>query len=214
LSAAVVACGEVDDPGLEPVDDPRFAAPAPVLPLREPDPQRSVFWGDLHIHTSYSYDAYTMGVRAMPDDAYAYAKGETILHGVGYPIRATRPLDFAAVTDHAEYLGVARSLGEAAPDTMSLREVLETRSPIRITWNFIYQTLFKIASSETRDETFAGDHTEATTSAWRDVVAAAERHDDPGRFTAFIGYEWTSMPEAQNLHRNIVYRDGRVPERP
>ena len=97
LSALVafgVGCTEVDDPTLAPVSDPRFAEPALALRDLGRDPNRNVFWGDLHIHTSLSYDAYTFGVRAMPDDAYVYAKGGSILHrSVLY--RSSRAPDFA-----------------------------------------------------------------------------------------------------------------------
>jgi hypothetical protein len=212
-------CSEVEDPSLSPTTDARFAEPAPPLRDLGRNVERNVFWGDLHIHTSLSYDAYTFGVRAMPDDAYAFAKGNTIQHGVGYPIRARRPLDFAAVTDHAEYLGVPRSRGDADPDPpASLREVLETKSPLRITWYFLQRTLFEMGSSETRDEVFGGEYAdenaEVSSAAWREIVAAADRHDDPGRFTAFIAYEWTSMPSEYNLHRNVVYRSSRAPDFP
>jgi len=218
LLAALVAstgCSRVDDPTLEPRTDARFAAPPPPLRDLGSDALRNVFWGDLHIHTSYSYDAYTFGVRALPDDAYTYAKGGTIQHGAGYPIRASRPLDFAAVTDHAEYLGVPRARGEADPEGQSsLRDVLETGSPLRITWNFLSTTLREMGSSETREEAFGGADPEISTSAWRDIVAAAERHDQPGRFTTFIAYEWSSMPGEENLHRNVVYRSSQVPVYP
>jgi hypothetical protein len=218
VSAALalgVACSDVEDPSLQPVTDPRFAEPAPPLRDLGRDEERNVFWGDLHIHTSFSYDAYTFGVRATPDDAYAYAKGDTILHGIGYPIRASRPLDFAAVTDHAEYLGVPRSRGEADPDPpASLREVLETGSRVRITWNFVKRALLEMGSGETRDEVFGGDYADVSLAAWREIVAAAERHDQPGRFTAFIAYEWSSMPGDNNLHRNVVYRSSRAPDYP
>jgi hypothetical protein len=210
-----VGCSEIDDPTLDPVSDPRFAEPAPVLRDLGRDPNRNVFWGDLHIHTSLSYDAYTFDVRAMPDDAYVYAKGGSILHGIGYPIRATRPLDFAAVTDHAEYLGVPRSRGEADPNPPAgLREILETRSPWRITWSFVGRALLEMGSAETRDEVFGGDYADVSLAAWREVVATAERHNEPGRFTTFIAYEWSSMPDDDNLHRKVVYRSSRAPDYP
>ena len=214
LSSWLLACDRVDDPALRERFDPAKAPPPPELIATPYRSERNVLWGDLHIHTSYSYDAYTLGVRALPDDAYTYAKGGTIAHGVGYPIRASRALDFAAVTDHAEYLGVPRSLGEAAPVDPTLREVLETGSPFAITRNFLATTLLKMGSLETRDEVFGGGDPEISRSAWREIVAAAERHNEPGRFTAFVGYEWSSMPEQENLHRNVIYRSSRVPDFP
>ena len=208
------ACSPVDDPTLAPRTDARFSAAPPELPLRPAEPLRQLLWGDVHIHTSFSFDAYTFGVRALPDDAYAYAKGETIQHAIGYPIRASRPLDFAAVTDHASWLGVARERGERADPEPSLREVLETGSRLRITWHFLDRALFQLGSRERRRETFGEAVPEASRSAWREIVAAAARHDDPGRFTTFVGYEWTSMPGEANLHRNVLYASDRVPELP
>ncbi len=209
------ACGEIRDPALEPSDEAAYDQPAPALRSEPRDRDRHVFWGDLHIHTAFSYDAFTLGVRALPDDAYVFAKGGTIQHAVGYPIRLSRPLDFAAVTDHAEYLGIARERSLASPETgPSLREVLETGSRWRITLNFLKVTLLQMRSSATREETFGGDTSGAASRAWQEIVSAARRHDQPGRFSAFIGYEWSSMPDEQNLHRNVIYRSDRVPEIP
>jgi hypothetical protein len=120
------------------------------------------------------------------------------------------------VTDHAEFLGVARAMAEADPaGHAELRDVLATRSPWRITWNYLRTTFSKMASSETRKEVFGrGDHASASSSAWREILASAARHDQPGRFTTFVGYEWTSMPNEYNLHRNVIYRSGRAPEVP
>ena len=214
-----VGCFAVDDPSLDPVTDARFFEPPPVLRDLARDEGRNVFWGDLHIHTAYSFDAYTLGTRALPDDAYTFAKGGTIQHAIGYPIRAKRPLDFAAITDHVEFLGVPRSRGEASPTPpASPREVLETGNRLRITWNLIRRAFSEMGNAETREEAFGdagtGRNAEISANAWREIMAAAERHNEPGRFTTFIAYEWTSMPNDNNLHRNVVYRTNRAPERP
>lgn len=206
----VSACSRVDDPSLFPAFDPDTALTIVENPVRRADPERSLFWGDLHIHTSLSTDAFTMGVRSLPDDAYIFAKGGEIEHGAGYGIRISRPLDFAAVTDHSEYLGVMRSLN---PDLPLSRRDLRTRllndSPLRNTLAYLRSVLgFDLKS-------IAVDNADDISRvAWQDVIAAAERHNDPGRFTSFIGYEWSSMPESRNLHRNVIYRGSRVPELP
>jgi len=214
LLLCAFACSDIDDPSLDPVTDSRFDLPAPPLRDLGRDPARNVFFGDLHIHTSFSYDAYTFGTRALPDDAYVHAKGGTIDHAIGYPIRASRPLDFAAVTDHVEYLGIARALGEANPAAASLREVLETRSRLKITWHFLEKAFFQVGTAARRESAFGGGDRQDSARAWREIIAAAQRHDDPGRFTTFIAYEWTSMPGDQNLHRNVVYAADRVPDFP
>ncbi len=181
-----------------------------------PSPTRNLLWGDLHVHTALSYDAFTMGVRGTPDDAYIHMKGGTIEHALGYPIRASRPFDFGAVTDHAEFVGAPRQLAqEGANDSQALRESLLSGSRLRVTWNFLRVTQMKMASRETREEVFAlPDLAETSRDAWRDIVDAAERHNDPGRFTTFLAYEWSSMPNERNLHRNVVYESAAAPDFP
>ena len=218
LTAGLAGCGGFEDPTLDASQEARLSAPAPVLKSVERDPLRHVLWGDLHIHTSHSYDAYTFGVRARPDDAYRYTKGETIQHAIGYPIRAKRPLDFAAVTDHAEYLGVARRQAEEAEargeQATMLREVLETGNRLYITFHFLRTTLTQMGSTETREATFGAQSDDAGREAWQEIVNAASRHNIPGSFTTFVGYEWSSMPNDENLHRNVIYRSELVPDRP
>lgn len=207
LTLVLVAGCHVDDPTLRPDSDPRFDEPAPALRDLGRDPLRNVFWGDLHIHTGYSADAWTLGVRAMPDDAYTFTKGGTIQHAAGYPIRASRPLDFAAVTDHAEYLGVPRSRENGTPAEADYRDAIESGNPLAITWHFFRSTLIEMGSW--------GDPDPAVSkSAWDDIVQTSNRHNEPGRFTTFLAYEWTSMPDGNNLHRNVIYRSDRVPDYP
>ena len=209
------ACSRVNDPSLYPLYDPAKAEPPPAKLPVDYSETRNVFWGDLHIHTGLSYDAYTMGVRTGPDDAYRFMKGGTIEHGMGYPIRMSRPLDFGAVTDHAEYLGVPRYLDKDAGGENKLREIMETGSPVRITLNFLYTVFTKMGSVASREKSFAMPGMEDISRlAWQQIIDTAQRHNEPGRFTAFIGYEWTSMPNGNNLHRNVIYKDDKVPEFP
>lgn len=204
------ACSPAPDPGLFPAYDSERAQPPAELPERALNPERSLFWGDLHIHTSLSTDAFTMGVRALPDDAYTFAKGGEIEHAAGYGIRISRPLDFAAVTDHAEYLGVVRALNPDLPlSQRSLRQRLLNDGRVRNTIAYLRSVLgFDLKAVEV--ENAEG----LSRRAWQQVIDAAERHYQPGRFTSFIGYEWSSMPDSRNLHRNVIYRGGQVPELP
>lgn len=210
LALSLAACSPVEDPSLYPVYDEASVPPPPTKQAIPASPAKNVFFGDLHIHTAYSTDAYTMGVRGLPDDAYTFAKGGTIKHPLGTAIRLKEPLDFAAVTDHSEFLGVVR---EAVPDTMlakrSIRERLLEDGRLLNTWLFL-----RIAPGFSLKDLQIDNIGEIVQNTWQHTVAAAERHNDPGRFTAFIGYEWSSMPNAENLHRNVIYRGNQGPDIP
>ena len=204
------ACGRIEDPTLNPQKQPPLSQPAPAIAPVQYSDQRNLLWGDLHVHTSLSYDAYGMGVRILPDDAYSYFKGATIPHGAGYTVRAKRPINFAAVTDHAEYLGVPRHLAGDNAEENPLPSVLATGSPLRITFHWLYSMLTN--KNENPAEVY-GDIEgldQVTQQAWQQTIAAAEAHNNPGRFTTFIGYEYTSMPGGQNLHRNVIFRGSGV----
>ena len=203
----VPGLGHVDDPSLEPAFDAESAAPPPARSRVPANPDRSAFFGDLHVHTSYSTDAFIFGVRALPDDAYHFAKGGTIAHGAGYPIKLSKPLDFLAVTDHAEFLGTARAANPDIPTVRRpLRDVLQNGNRLEITRYWAESVGLIIGDG------FAavGANPAASRAAWEDTIASANRHDDPGVFTAFIGYEWSSL----GIHRNVVYGSERVPDRP
>lgn len=206
----VAACGPVTDPTLHPAFDADKAAPVPARPHSEPNPQGNLYWGDLHIHTSFSTDAYTNGVRTTPDDAWTFVKGGEIAHPAGYGIRLQRPLDFAAVTDHGEYMGVLRATVPDQPlNQRSLRDYLLNDGPIAYTW----MVMRAMADFDLKAVAVDGWQ-DITRSTWAEVVSSAERHNDPGRFSAFIGYEWSSMPDERNLHRNVIYRGSKVPPLP
>ncbi len=210
IGITVVACGPVEDPGLYPEFNPETAAPIAEKKTSQFNPQRSLYWGDLHIHTSYSTDAWTMGVRATPDDAYTFTRGGEIEHAGGYGIKLKRPLDFAAVTDHSEYLGLLRATNPDLPlSARSFRERMQNDGKLRNTIAFLRTALGFDLKDVEKDgwEQF-------TESAWRDTIAAAERNNLPGQFTAFVGYEWSSAPDKDNLHRNVIYRGSEVPTIP
>ena len=214
---AAFGCSEFADPTLDERFDPATAAPPPDREAVAYRATRNLLWGDLHVHTALSYDAFTTGTRTLPDDAYTHMKGGTIEHAIGYPIRAGRPLDFGAVTDHAEYLGVPlHQANGGKADNDALRAAVRSGSPLRMTWHFLTGAAYrKMATAEIREESFGVPGMEAVSqAAWRQIIDAAERHDDPGRFTTFIAYEWSSMPAERNLHRNVIYASRAVPEYP
>ena len=204
---------------LSPIEDPSLKGPEPNEPMTaEPAPaqgEQRVYWGDLHIHTSLSSDAFTMGVRAVPDDVYRFAKGATIEHGAGYPVTIARPLDFAAVTDHAEYLGQAKLSGLDVPTTRQrLADLLSNENRLTITqawWeimSLIRENGFKLD--------LEGVDPANNKNAWEEIVSAAEQHYEPGVFTTFPGWEWSADAGdvGTHLHRNVIYGGDDLPEIP
>ncbi|MEM1143449.1 MAG: DUF3604 domain-containing protein [Pseudomonadota bacterium] len=174
---------------------------------------RELFFGDLHVHTSLSADAYIMGVRSTPNDAYVFAKGGAIQHSLGYPIRLRQGLDFAAVTDHAEYLGQAALADMPVPSVeRSLRAILQEGSRVSITRAWLRTTLFVNNNRLQFDDL----DSRINRSAWQQVIDAAERHNEPGVFTTFIGYEWSAWGDSLRIHRhrNVIYRGSNVAEAP
>jgi hypothetical protein len=169
-------------------------------------PQR-VFWGDTHTHTSFSTDAGMIGNRLGPDDAYRFARGEIVVASNGVRARLQRPLDFLVVADHAENLGLAPMIAEKNPDLLKL----EFGKKIA---NLVYDGKWGEAYAlwgqgmSTRQDPLAGNDA-LTRSMWERLTASAEKFNEPGRFTAMIGFEWTSSPGGNNLHRNVLFRDGK-----
>ena len=177
--------------------------------------ERNAYFGDLHVHTRFSMDAYLFGTRATPDDAYRFAKGEPLAHATGFTMQMKKPLDFQAVTDHAFYLGVltladADSLLGGHPLVAASRNI-NSPAASRAAFNEMVKHL-TARDPDTADPLL---QPELSSRAWQEIVASAERHNEPGVFTAFVGYEYTtSGPQAENLHRNVIFRDANVPSLP
>lgn len=179
------------------------------------NPMRNAYFGETHVHTSYSLDAYLGGTRLSPSDAYRHAKGEGVVVN-GKPQRLRRPLDFAAVTDHAEYLGemyAALTPGSTGHDRAEIQQLIKLNDPDeRRKW------FLKYVVSNTRGDNpqhlpfYPGDA--AVRSGWQVLLDAAEEHYAPGRFTTFPAFEWSSAPGGANLHRNILFRGSAVPAQP
>ena len=174
---------------------------------------RQAFFGDLHVHTQNSFDAFNFGVRATPDDAYRYAKGEAIEHPLGFPIRMRGgPLDFLAVSDHAEYLGTSRALADPKGALGQHPLAKKVQSGDLVQAMEAFNALGSVIDSGTPVPGLDAD--EVIRSTWQENIAAAERHNDPGRFTAFIAYEYSSTPGNANLHRNVVFAGSKAPDVP
>jgi hypothetical protein len=169
-------------------------------------PQR-VFWGDTHLHTSYSTDAGMVGNQLQPDEAFRFARGEMVVSTSGVRARLQRPLDFLVVADHAENLGLAPMIEENNPDLLKTdfgREISE------LVYAGNYGDAYTLwgQGMSTRTDPLKGND-ELTRTMWERLTDSAEKFNEPGKFTALIGFEWTSSPGGNNLHRNVVFRDGK-----
>lgn len=179
--------------------------------------RRKAYFGDLHVHTTYSFDAFAFGTLATPYDAYRYARGEAIKHPAGFDVQLRQPLDFYAVTDHAMFMGMVGAAADTSTEFSKLElaqsihnlnapENLNTDSiarRIQTFTTFIPKALQGMANGSI-DLGMAFD---ITRSAWSDTVKAAEEFNDPGNFTTFVAYEYTSSSNDRgNLHRNVIFR--------
>ena len=167
-------------------------------------PQR-VFWGDTHLHTSYSTDAGMIGNRLGPDEAYRFARGDMVVASNGVRARLQRPLDFLVVADHAENLGLAPMIAEKNPDLLKLEFGKRIANLVYAGKYGDAYTLWGEGMSARKDPLKGKEA--LTRTMWERLTASAEKFNEPGKFTALIGFEWTSSPGGNNLLRNIIFRD-------
>lgn len=184
----------------------------------EPNPDRDAYFGETHVHTSWSLDAWLLGNRLTgPADAYKYFKGETIKHPAGYDIKITTPLDWAGVTDHSEYVGVIKYANDPNSPVSKLPAAqvlkIDPNKPLLEEGNRIFAYAAKVLFGgppvkALMDPAIAG-------TVWKETIAAAQQANEPGKFTAFCSYEWTSMPNSMNMHRNVFFKEcHKVPAAP
>jgi hypothetical protein len=226
LAVVIAVAGfrnEVDRTDAAPTNPPPIAATAsaPTVAQLEAavpeNPLKDAYFGETHVHTSYSLDAYIGGARITPDEAYRFAKGQEVTvngqkHNIG------RPLDFVAVSDHAEFIGemysaqVKGAPGSGNPAYEELRNLVTIEDQRK--WFLKYVQENMRGANPSHPPFYAGPET--TRSAWNDVIVKAARdHYQPGRFTTLAGFEWTAAPQAGNMHRNVIFRDlDRLPEVP
>ena len=170
-----------------------------------------VFFGDTHLHTSYSTDAGLVGCTLGPEEAYRFARGEQVTSSTGLPAKLARPLDFLVVADHAENLGLAPMIAASDPGLLKTewgKKIHAYAKAGTIEGAGAAFNMWLTAMQELNDP-FKGSEETIARPAWERETAAAEKYNEPGRFTAFIGYEWTSGPNGNNLHRNVIFRDGK-----
>jgi hypothetical protein len=189
---------------------------APAEERVERNPDRNAYFGEEHIHTSWSMDAWLMGNRITdPNDALKYAQGQTIKHPMGYDIKIDTPMDFMGVTDHSEYVGItaeANTPGSAVSKMPQAQPLIlkNPNDPAEIQRAFTY-----LVGLNSGPPVNAFMSSAVAGSIWKKNVSIADSNNRPGKFTAFCSYEWTSMPNYRNLHRNIFFKDcAKVPDMP
>ena len=175
------------------------------MPTDTKFPQR-VLWGDTHLHTDSSFDAGMFGTRLGPEDAFRFARGETVISTTGVPARLSRPYDFLLVSDHSDYMGVPLAVENGDPALLA--------DPVGKKWYDEYHSkgeagfaLFVQMAKDMMNHKPSLHVPALQQGAWQRAIAAAEKYNDPGHFTALIGYEWSSMPGGDNLHRIVLFRD-------
>lgn len=169
-----------------------------------------VFWGDQHLHTSFSCDAGMIGDKLGPDDAFRFARGEQLRSTSGQLVRLDRPLDWLVVADHAEYLGMAQAMKEALPALVETPKGKQWAAAFKNGGEAAIEAFHEMVADMTTLKASLSPAVQRKLMhpAWEGSIAAADRHNKPGRFTAFIGFEWTQHVEGNNLHRVVVFRDG------
>ncbi len=178
---------------------------SPYLDHGYPD---RVYFGDTHLHTSYSTDAGMFGTRLGPEEAYRFALGEEVISNEGVRARLLRPLDFLVVADHAENLGLAPMIAESNPELLKTAFGRKVHDLVKSgDGGGAYEEWIK--AMQTRQDPLKGSEA-ITRTMWERITAAAEKYNQPGKFTALIGFEWTSSPDGNNLHRNVIFRDDKA----
>jgi Protein of unknown function (DUF3604) len=211
IGAAIPAAAYAQDTGN--LDSAAAAKAFPTKPPYSPYagrnyPTRPLF-GDTHLHTSFSMDAGAFGARLAPRDAYRFARGEEVTASSGQPAKLSRPLDFLVVADHSDGMGFFPLLLAGGP-------TIQADSQGR-KWNELIQSgkgeqaaldiIVSFGKGAISKAILPVPGTTAYRDAWQETIAAAEAYNAPGRFTAFIGFEWTSNTNGNNLHRNVIFRD-------
>jgi hypothetical protein len=200
------------DPCLGTADHDKLDKVFPSKPNYSPYAGRNFptrpYFGDTHLHTGFSFDAGAFGARLTPRDAYVFAKGKEIISNTNQPVKLSRPLDFLVVADHSDGMGFFPQLLGGDPELLATPQGRKWYDQIKGGQGA--EAAFDIIMSFGQGKMpkgFPVPGTRAYRNAWQETIKAAEEANDPGRFTAFIGYEWTSNAAANNLHRNIIFRD-------
>jgi hypothetical protein len=170
------------------------------------NPERNAYFGDVHVHTGWSFDAFTNGSRATPTDAYAWAQGQEITNsGMGGKIQIQTPLDFYMVAEHAEFMGVFNQMSNPESPLSKTELAKGVNSPDPVVRMQTFAGVLRDMSAGKVDPMLTDPA--LASSVWAEIVKAADAAYRPGHFTTFAGFEWTANPQKRNLHRVVVFRD-------
>ncbi len=174
----------------------------------------NIYWGETHLHTGLSLDAGLFGNILGHADAYRLAKGEEITSSTGLPVKLSRPLDWLVITDHSDMMGIATDIQKGAPNILANAKGKEWAEGFQKGGQAAGEAAFDLITNfaqmtvppELVEQYSPGS--KVYDNLWADITETADEFNDPGRFSALIGFEWTSVPKGFNLHRNVILRDG------
>ncbi|WP_082316528.1 DUF3604 domain-containing protein [Mangrovimonas sp. ST2L15] len=178
------------------------------------NPNKDAYFGNLHVHTSWSFDGYTNGSVTTPDDAYRWAKGEAIPGGGGGgDLQIKVPLDWYAVSDHAEYMGVFKKMEDPESPFSKLPIAKRiTSDDVSVSFAAFAEVLDGMNKGVPQDELTDSN---LAKSLWKEIIAIGDKHNEPGKFTTFSAFEWTSAPNNRNLHRVVLFgNNSNIPSLP
>jgi hypothetical protein len=170
-------------------------------------------WGDSHLHTGLSVDAGLFGAKLGLEEAYRFARGEEVVSSTGQPVKLARPLDWLVIADHSDAMGLVNDLATASPAVTKFEQGARWSKGLRAGGKTAVDTALDLIATFSQgkiEKEFLAAYSPGSkiyASTWDKVVDAAEDYNDPGRFTALIGFEWTSLVKGNNLHRNVIFRD-------
>jgi hypothetical protein len=172
-----------------------------------------VYWGDTHLHTGLSADAGLFGNTIGHEGAYRFARGEEIKSSTGLPVKLSRPLDWLVIADHSDLMGLAMDIQRGAPNVMAVPKGKEWHEGFKKGGEAAGKAAFDLIQHFSQmkvPEKLLKDYSPGSriyNNVWEDIIKTADQFNDPGKFTSLIGYEWTSIPKGNNMHRNVILRD-------
>ena len=214
LTLALALPAAAQDAGMPSAEDLSSLYPGKAYsPYADRSFPSNVYWGETHLHTGLSLDAGLFGNILDHEDAYRLARGEQIVSSTGLPLKLSRPLDWLVITDHTDLMGFAADIQKGAPNILADPKGKEWAEGFAKGGQEAGKAAFDLITHFAQmklPERFLKDYSPGSAvfnNLWDEIIDAAEEFNDPGRFTALIGFEWTSVPKGFNLHRNVILRD-------